>query len=449
MNSAATNSQVRNRTRSNSFALALLFVFIGALSLAAVPAALAQDAEPLTLKGAVNLALKNSRELALARVQYAVAMNQTSLDRSAFHPNLYTGAGAVYSNGFPETPSGSAPSVFKLVYTERIFDPLLKGEVRAAEEVAKNQQLEIDRTRDAVIQRTASTYLELAKVRHELDLLRTERTSTQKILDYTRERAGAGFELPIEVTRGELTMARIDHHIIQLEGRDDILTEQLRDQIGYPADAAIQVTPEDLPAAAEESAVAVENLAMQNNLDVKEAENERNAGQHRLKGARGSYWPTVDLIGEYDVLSKINNYQKFFNAFQRNNVNVGFEVTIPLFAARTRASVALAKSELQADEMALGTKRQNVRMDVRQKVRDVKELESAREVARLDLKLAEETLEITQTKFDHGQASLRELEQDRLTESEKWLGFLDADFARQQGQLTLLQTTGQLAAVFQ
>jgi hypothetical protein len=36
-----------------------------------------------------------------------------------------------------------------------------------------------------------------------------------------------------------------------------------------------------------------------------------------------------------------------------------------------------------------------------------------------------------------------------LTESEKWVEFLDADFARKQGQLTLLQSTGQLAQVFQ
>jgi len=45
--------------------------------------------------------------------------------------------------------------------------------------------------------------------------------------------------------------------------------------------------------------------------------------------------------------------------------------------------------------------------------------------------------------------TLRDLEQVRLDESDKWVAFLDADFARQQGQLTLLQATGQLATVFQ
>ena len=54
-----------------------------------------------------------------------------------------------------------------------------------------------------------------------------------------------------------------------------------------------------------------------------------------------------------------------------------------------------------------------------------------------------------QAKFDQGRATLQDIEQARLDESDKWVAFLDADFARQQGQLTLLQATGQLAKVFQ
>ena len=217
----------------------LVFIFVSANS------AFAQDSQPLTLKDAVALALKNSRELALSRVQYTIAQNEARLAHSAFLPNIFTGAGYVYSNGFPATPGGSAPSIVKVVYTENVYNPELKGEQRADEDRAKNQQLEIERVRDSVIVRTASTYLELAKVRHGLELLRAEEASAQKILDYTRERAGAGVELPVEVTRGELTAAKINYHILQLSDRNDVLTEQLRGQIAYPDSAAIQVSTED------------------------------------------------------------------------------------------------------------------------------------------------------------------------------------------------------------
>jgi outer membrane protein TolC len=104
---------------------------------------------------------------------------------------------------------------------------------------------------------------------------------------------------------------------------------------------------------------------------------------------------------------------------------------------------------LTAAELTLGNKRQDVRLEVQQKARTVRELDATREVARLDLKLAQESLQLAQAKFNEGRLTLRDIEQARLDESDKWVTFLDADFARQQGQLTLLQATGQLAKVFQ
>jgi outer membrane protein TolC len=157
----------------------------------------------------------------------------------------------------------------------------------------------------------------------------------------------------------------------------------------------------------------------------------------------------VALVGQYSVLSKFNNYDEFYKKFERNNVSVGVQITIPLFASKTRATVALAKSELNVAELTLGNKRQEVRLDIQQKARTVRELDATREVARLDLKLAQETLQLNQSEFDEGRLTLRDIERARLDESDKWVAFLDADFARQQGQLSLLQATGQLAKVFQ
>ncbi len=447
------NENVRRhrRTFDNCVRLVALVVILAAC----VGPAKAQDATQssnageLTLKRAVALAVQNSRDLSLARLQYTVALNQTSLDKSEFRPNIYTGLAGIYSDGIPQTPGGTAPSIISVSYTQQIFNPVLRGQFRADQDLAKNRLLEIDRVRDAVIVRAATTYLDLAKVRHALDLLRTERTSAQKILDYIRQRAASGFELPIDVTRGELTQAKIERDILQLEGRDDVLTEQLRDQLGLPESRPLDVAPEELPARAEESVAELETQALQNSIDVRESQNFRSAQDHLLRAARQSYWPTIQLIGEYSLLTEYNNYGEFYRHFQPNNVNIGVQIHIPLFAARTSAAIALARSNFAEADAAVGSKRQEVRIEVRQKARDVRELEAGREVARLDLKLAQETLAITQSRFDQGQSSLKELEQDRLNESEKWVEFLNADFARKQGQLTLLQTTGQLAQVFQ
>jgi outer membrane protein len=408
----------------------------------------AQDERKLTMREAVALALQNSRDLALARVQYTVAMNEAGVDRAAFRPNLYTGSGAAYTNGFPSI-GGSPPAIFQMNYNQAFFDPVLKAQQQSAEEHAKSMKLEIDRTRDEVIVRTAVAYLELAEVRHSLDLLRKEQVSAEKILGVTRERVEANQELAIEVTRSELTAARVQERIIKLEGRDETLTQQIRNFTGVADTQSIEVETEEPSFATDLQAAELSNLAIQSDRGIQEAENDRRARQDVLRGARRAYWPTIDFVGQYSVLSTINNYSEFYNKFQRNNVTAGVQVTIPLFSAKTRANVALAKSELQLSELSLGNKRQEVRLDVLQKQRDVRELEATYEVARLDLKLAQETVQLTQAKFDQGRATLRDLEEVRLDENDKFVGFLDADFARQRSQLTLLRATGQLAKVFQ
>jgi outer membrane protein TolC len=190
-------------------------------------------------------------------------------------------------------------------------------------------------------------------------------------------------------------------------------------------------------------------MAIQNDQSLAEAENERAAREQMYKGEKGSYWPTVNIVGEYSILSKFNNYSEFYKQFERNNINVGVQIQIPVFSSKTHANVALAKSQLSEAEVMLSNKRQQVRLDVQQKARGVRELDATREVARLDLQLAQETLEQEQAKFDQNRITLQEIEQARLDENAKWVALLDADFARQQAQLTLLQATGQLAKVFQ
>jgi outer membrane protein len=423
----------------------------GLMVVLAAGAARAQDAEKLTLRQAVTLALQNSRELALARVQYTVAKNAAGVDRAEFRPNLYTGSGAAYTNGFPATPSGQAPAIFSMSYTQSVFNLPLRGQLKAAEDRAESQRLEVERTRGEVIVRTASAYLELAKVRHSLELLRSQEASAEKILGVTRERAAAGQELPIEITRSELTLARARERIIRLEGREEILTQQIRDFTGLSEGQAVAVQTEEPSFASDQQEGELLALALQSSPLIKEAEFERTARWHILKGEKGGYWPTISAVGQYQVLAKFNNYNQFFvpGSFQRNNITIGVDIHIPIYSAKVSANVALAKSQLSEAELALGNKRQQVSLDTRQKARNVRELDASREVARLDLKLAQETLQLMQAKFDQGRATLRDIEQARLDESDRWVAFLDADFARQQGQLTLLQATGQLAKVFQ
>src|SRR5438309_4097823 len=281
-----------------------------------------------TLKEAVTTSLQKSREISLARLQYETSRQEAGVTRSQFLPNLYTGSGVAYTSGFPLLAGGGAPALFNLTYNQELFNLPARGNVRAEEQKAEQQRLTMDAVRDGVIQRTVSAYLQLAKVRRQLELLRSERESAQKILDYTRQRMQAGYELPIEVTRAQLTAAQVEQRLAQLEDQEETAADQLRFLLGLEPDQTIEVTAENIPPAADQTISNLVEAALRNNPEVKAAESERAASELRLKGERGGYWPTLGLIGQYNLLAKFNNYDQFFNKFQRNNFIVGVDIKI-------------------------------------------------------------------------------------------------------------------------
>jgi hypothetical protein len=109
----------------------------------------------------------------------------------------------------------------------------------------------------------------------------------------------------------------------------------------------------------------------------------------------------------------------------------------------------LAQADLASTSFAVEQKRSELSRDVQRQARQEHELELASHVAQLELQLAEDALHNLEAQYDQGRAALKDLEAAHMDESQKWLASLDADFARQQAQLQLLQTTGQISTALQ
>src|SRR5882757_6941829 len=238
----------------------------------------------LTLKRAVEMSLSNSKDIQLAKLQVQATQDTAQLTRAEFLPNVYAGSGAGYTFGLPETPGGRPPAIFSVTYTEEILNGPLRGLAKEQQEQVRAQRAVLEDTRNLVMVRVASGYLELVKVRHSLELLRKEKESADKIVDVTKEREGEGYELPVEVTKAQLTLAQVQQRILQLEGRQDELEVYLRYQLGLAADQPMDVTPEELPGAAEQEGANVIGRAAQSKTRLMAAESDVKGKELRLKG---------------------------------------------------------------------------------------------------------------------------------------------------------------------
>jgi outer membrane protein TolC len=437
---------------------------LGILAIAIAPQhAWAQQAPPapvasstpvvLTLKRAVEMSLSNSKDIQLAKLQVQAAQDTAQVTRAEFLPNLYAGSGAGYTYGLPETPGGRPPALFSVTYTEEILNGPLRGLAKEQQEQVRAQRAMLEDTRNLVMVRVASGYLELVKVRHSLELLRKEKESADKIVEVTKEREGEGYELPVEVTKAQLTLAQVHQRILQLEGRQDELEVFLRNQLGLAAEQPMDVTPDELPGTAEQEGANLVAMASQTSTRLAAAESNVKGKEFRLQGEKRGYWPTLQLVSIYDVLAKYNFNNSFLvinqQNFRSNNLNAGVSINVPIYSAKTRANVALAQVNLETAKINLSSTKSQVSAEVRQKSRKVQQADATKEVARLELQLSQQNLAVLQSQFGEGRVNLRDVEKGRLDENEKWMSYLDANFQRQQAQLDLLKTAGQLDKVLE
>ena len=429
----------------------VLSLFLG---LCIAPTGRAEDGtEGLTLKRAIELAEAHSREITLARLRVQTAERFIQQQRAPFYPEAIIGSGLAYSKGFPLSLEGSAPSIVDVGIISSLFNPRQRNLVREAQQLARASEVEVDKVRGDVFARTSAAYFELNRLRRSLKLLAQERESGQKLLQIMTERRLAGLETPLELTRARLTLARIEYRLTEMEGLAETTEAELRDLAGIRRATGIELLDDALSAAllpdlSATGEAELIRLALVQNPSLRQAEFQTRAKQFHLKSEQGGHLPTVDLVARYSVFARFNNFQDFFQKFERQNVTAGIALQFPVVSVRTFRRVAGAKSELSEAELELETERAKVEMEVRRLVRKIRELDSAREVARLELQLATEQFQATQARFEEGRVGLSDLEKARLEESDRWLAFLSSAVEAQRAQLELAKITGQIASLF-
>jgi outer membrane protein TolC len=420
-----------------------------AMSLACIAAA-AQE-RTITLREAVALALKQNPELAIARLNEDKAAQAVRIARDPFVPRVTAGSGLAYSSGFPLSIEGSAPSIFQAQGVGFVFNRRQTHLIGQARENAKGFWLESDAKREDVVHRAAVLYLEAERAARLAQSAHKQEESLRKVAEVVRLRVEEGRELPVEAKRAELNLARARQRAQAFEADRRNAEASLAAVLGLDPSAGLRVAEEErppLPGPPSEEAAAT--AALDASTELRRLESALRAKGFEIKAERASRLPQVDLVAQYSLLGRFNNYEDFFRKFQRHNWQLGGAFQIPLFRGPgADARIAQAESDAARLRLELQNARNRAIADSRRLYQQVRQAEAAREVARLDLEFAREQLSVLLSKMEEGRTSLRQIEEARFAEDEKWISFLDSHYAVELARLDLLKHTGGLQAALQ
>ena len=216
--------------------------------------------------------------------------------------------------------------------------------------------------------------------------------------------------------------------------------------LGYGPEDAVKASASERPApdlpGSEQAAV---ELALSNSKELRRLESVLTARGYTAKAQRAARLPQVDLVAQYSLLTRYNFNEDFFGNFSRHAGQLGVSVQLPLLTG-TGATAMAQQADLDSARLReeIKSARGRISLDARRSFEELRNVEAAEEVARLDLDVARKQVSLLLAQFSEGRATLSDVGTMRTAENEKWIAFFDSQSARERARLNVLRQTGSL-----
>lgn len=405
------------------------------------------EVKTLTLRKAIDLALEQSPDLMLARLDKQKARDQVIIVHDPFVPKVFGGSGAAWTTGFPNSIEGSAPSIFQVKTIMALYDRPQSYVVARANEAVRTAEIDVGRQQDEVVYRVATLFLDAEQAARSLGAAERQASSLARVGELVDARVAEGRELPIESSKAKLAAMRGKLNVDALATNLINAETSLAQVLGLAPDDRVRAAAEDraalaVPASEEQS---IEE-ALENSRDLKRLESNMQSKMLEMKGYKAMRLPKINLVAQYALFARYN-YQDYFARFQRNNGQLGASFEIPLLTGRASSAYASqAEADVAKLRIELGRTRARITADLRRSFQELRHAESAREVARLELDVAREQVAIDLAQNEEGRIPMAALERARAFENDKWLAYYDAQHTAERARLSILKLTGTLLA---
>jgi len=413
---------------------------------AALAAAAHAETYTLTLKQTVERASSQNSEVIMARLDELKAGESIRIAKDPFSPHIGGGSGLAYSYGYPLSIEGAAPAIFQAKANQDIFNKPQSFAVAQAKENVKGAALATGEKRDEIAYRVATMFIDLDRAARLEDALAKQVAGLEKIAQSVSARVEGGRELPIARQEATLNLLKAQQRLENVKADRDYAARSLATALGYTPADQIQPAPDEralltIPAT-EEAAL---QTALAASKELQRLESTYTAKGLEIKSDHAKRLPTVDLVAQYALLSSYSNYGQYFLKFQRNNAEIGASIQIPLrVGPAVKAEISQAEADQQRIRAQQQVERNRIALAIHKSYQDLTKANMTNQIAKAELDLAHEQLSVLLAQMNEGRASLRQVEDARLNEDEKWIAFYDAQFNAEKARLALLSQTSQL-----
>lgn len=397
---------------------------------------MSQEKRMLTVKEAIDLSIKNSKQLKAlkARIDAAVAQVKEAEDNRL--PNFNVSGSYLrlsnanidlktQSNNSSGGSGNTNPKISQALYgIANLSYPIYAGGrikygIESAKYLEEAAKLDADNDKESVILNTMNAYANLYKAGVTIDVVRESLASSrQRDTTFFRLEQN-GLLARNDLLKTALQTSNIELSLLDAENNWRLANINMNLMLGLPENTELII---DTTTFQQDNSIKnideYEQLAIQNRKDVQALSFRKKAAGTAIKSAKTEGYPTVALTGGY-IAAYVPNFITITNAI---NAGIGVQYNLAsLWKTNTKLQQAKAREqELQANEEQLNDV---IRLQVNQDYQNYLLSQKKIEVYQKALQQAAENFRITKNKYNNSLVTVTEL--------------LDADVALVQAKLNL------------
>ena len=357
-----------------------------------------------------RLALANDAELMIAESNYLAALQALPLAQSGNRPQVFFNAdGRITESDNSNTGTNSSDNIgYGVNLTQSLYNTVTAGDINIAEANTRAELARLKAARQSLMLRVSQTYFSILAAGDNAEFAYAERNAIARQLEEAQKRFEVGL---IAITDVHEAQASFDSAEAQVILAENILENSFQSLIVLTADTSIRnLAPlgDDLKLVLPNPATiqAWVTLALNNNLDLRAAQESLNAARYdRDKNYRNRN-PTVDLFASYQGRDSNDD---LLGDSQQDDLTVGIELQIPLYkggrisAERVQAAsrMAAAQNTTLLQTRLAAQQSRTAFLDVVSGISQVKALEQAFESSKIALEATQAGFEVgTRTSVD-------------------------------------------------
>lgn len=387
----------------------------------------AQTAEPLTIREAVQRALGQNPDHAIAKSDLDAAQIGATSARLALAPRVdfseafSRGNDPVYAFGtllrqhrFTQSnfdlnslnrPSPLDNFATRLSGQWQAFDSFrTQREIASADHKRRSAASSLSRADQKIAYRVVSAYQSVLLAEKEVEVTRHEVETAQALLDSSKSRVSAGLAVDSDQLLATANMAERKQDAFQAQGDLDTAWALLEQTIGaqLPEDrhnlSPLGERKFDVPALDDAVTEAFKSRTDRESLAEQAA-----AQKSNLQAAKSSLGPTVNLFGSWEA------DRQAFAGSGGNNWMAGAEIRLDILPLAKREQIATARVALERTQAAQKSADNEIRMEVTRAWIAHRAAAQKLDVARAALTATDESLRIVKNRYDAGLVVITEL----------------------------------------